>query len=347
MRRGFRLVATLLCACSGSDRAAQAPPLPAAHAPTSSSAAPLGAAAESRKSEAAASPAGRAGLRFRGVGGADLVTESVDGVGQRIAVGDAPCVFDLEDGTRVTASPGAQVWAFARAKSLLLVSGDLQATRVVDGQRVGSPPVRIASLAGVVEPNPGAELTLRVEVRAAPLAYRAQLTLSRGSATWIAPEEHAAVKEAQLIAGEPTPMPAPGLQLLGLPAGEKTQRDKRFAALRHAPLTADLDALLDAALTEQEALRQRGQALLAHVSPRHAARVEPTERLEPSSSPRAYQRELVAHAQRREAQAKQLRSAAERSLLRALATCAPSELPTCPSLRAWSERFDARLASLL
>jgi len=331
MRCVSLFAALLLCACSGSDRAAPPPPPP----PSAAQAPP--AAADDHEVSAGH------GLRFRGVGAAPLTTQRVDGVGQRIAVGDGLCVIDLEDGTRVSTAPGAQLWAFARARTLLLVSGELQATRVVDGQFAGSPPVRIASLAGVIEPNPGAEITLHVELRAAPLAYRAQLTLSRGSATWIAPEEHAAVKEAQLIAGEPLPMPAPGLQLLSLPAGQKAQRDKRFAALRHAPLAIDLDALLDAALTEQQALRLGGQALLAQVSPRHAAHAA----AEPLRSPRAYQRELVAHAQRREAQAKQLISAAERSLLRALATCAPGDLPTCPALRAWSERFDARLAKLM
>jgi|GEM_PF-6244065 len=345
MRRSVSLFAALLlCACSGADRGA-----PAQSSATPEQGAPLSAVAgqRDRGAESPTAAAAEHGLRFRGVGGAALATERVDGVGQRIAVGDAPRVIDLEDGTRVTAAPGAQLWAFARARTLLLVSGELQATRVVDAQFAGSPPARIASLAGVIELNPGAELALHVELRAEPLAYRAQLTLSRGSATWLAPEEHAAVKETQLMAGEPLPMPAPGLQLLSLPAGQRTQRDKRFAALRHAPLTLDLDGLLDAALNEQQALRQRGQALLAHVSPQHAARQEPAESPEPPSSPRAYQRELVAHAQRREAQAKQLLSAAERSVLRALAACPPSDLPSCPALRAWSERFDARLASLM
>jgi hypothetical protein len=269
-----------------------------------------------------------------------------------IAGGAATLVVDLEDGTRVTADAGTRLWAFALAKSLLLISGELHVTRVADAERAGPRPVRIASLAGVLEPNPGAELALRVELRAsaAPIAYRAQLSLARGSATWISQDERAGAKAAQLIAGEPLAKPAAGLQWLSLPAGQQA-RAKRFETLRQVAVSAELDQRLDAALTEQQALRQRGHALLAQVSPRHAALAKlsrdaavpaPT-----SGSARAYQRELVEHAQRREAQAERLLLAAERSLLHALAGCGPSEPSTCASLRAWSERFSARAADLL
>jgi hypothetical protein len=273
----------------------------------------------------------------------------LDGVGQRIAVGQEPLAIDLEDGTRVSAAPGTQLWAFALAKTLLLVSGELQATRVVDAQNAGTAPVRIASLAGVVELNPGADLALRIELRTstAQIAYRAQLSLMRGSATWIGPSQGGDIAEAQLIAGEPLPKPAPGMHWLSLPAGPKAraERDKRFAAVRHVPLQADVDVLLDAALSEQQALRQQGHALLAQVSPRHAADGTPSKPT--TGSVRAYQRELVAHAQRREAQAKQLLSAAERSLLRALAACEASEPSACSSLQAWTTRFAAHAAELL
>jgi hypothetical protein len=324
MRRVLWL--TLLCACSRSQP----------HDPPERRAAQLGAAAEARAAPLAAAARG---LRWRGVGTAPLTTETVDGVGQRFVVTDTPCALDLEDGTRVTAAPGAQLWAAAWAKSLLLVAGELEAKRFV----AESAAVRIASLAGVIEPHPSAELALRVEPRPTPLAYRAQLSLARGSAIWLAPDAHAAIRETQLIAGEPLPMPPPGLQWLSLPAGPKAQaeRAKRFATVPHAPLTADLDALLDAALSEQQALRERGRALLAQASP--PADGEP----QGGPSARTFQRQLVAHAQRRDAQAKQLLSAAERSLLRALTACPAGEAQACPALRSWIERFGARVASLL
>jgi len=321
MSRALALAALLLSACSEPP-----PPEP-----------PL----QSKEPVSDSQPSAATGLRFRAVGGAPPAV-TVEGVGRHIVVANAPVVSDLDDGTRVTAAPGAELWAFAHARSLLLVSGEVQATRIVDAERAASPPVRIVCLAGAIEPNAGAELTLRVEPRAQPLAYRAQLSLTRGSATWVAPDEHAAVKESLLIVGDPLPMPAPGLQWQSLPPGPKAQveRDKRFAMLRHAALGADLDALLEAALTEQQALRQQGHALLAQVSPRRGSSVT-----EAVGSPRAYQRELVAQAQRREAQAKQLLSAAERSLLRALVLCAGDAPQTCPALRAWRERFAARLAA--
>jgi hypothetical protein len=291
------------------------------------------------------------GLRFRGLGDAALATTPFVGVGQLIAVGQVPLLVDLEDGTRVTAAPGTRLWAFALAKTLLLVSGELQATRVVDAQQAGTAPVRIASLAGVVELNPGAELALCLELRTgkAPVAYRAQLSLVRGSATWIA-HERTGIAEAQLIAGEPLPKPAPGMHWLSLPARQKTRAD-RFAALRHVAVSADSDALLDAALTEQEALREHGHALLGQVSLRHAALAQPPSDGAPvprsPGSPRAFQRELVAHAQRREAQAHLLLSAAERSLLLALAACGEGEPSACTALRAWTHRFATRAAELL
>jgi hypothetical protein len=157
----------------------------------------------------------------------------------------------------------------------------------------------------------------------------------------------------QLSAGEPLPKPAAGLQWLtsGAAPVALAAREKRYRTLRQVALTVDVDRALELALSEQQALRQHGHALLAKVSPRHAALAKLATDADASAtspvSARAYQRALVEHAQRREAQAAQLLLAAERSLLRALAACAASEPSACASVQAWSERFAARAADLL
>lgn len=312
----YVLFAALLCHC---DAPEPSPPT---------------AAKETTPPPAPTPPASQA-LRFR----TTAKPEPFAGVGQRIPVASGALVIDLADGTRVTATPGTQLWAFAHASTLLLVSGELQITRVASAQQTAATPVRIASLAGVVEPNLGAELAFRVELEAEPLSYRAQLSLARGSVTWLAPQEHAVVKETLLIAGEQLPMPAPGVQWLSGPLGQAV-REQRYAALRAVRLSADLDALLEAALSEQQELRQKGHALLAQVRAQHAS-------AEPASSPRASQRELVSQAQRRELQKKQLLSAAERSLLRALVACAASDVESCTRLEQWRGRFAERLAQVL
>ena len=331
------------CACSGSDRAAPPPPSAALQGPAAVEPAPPASTVPDAKKAPSVDPS-RRGLALRGVGAALPDSERVEGVGRGFQVGPEPLLVDLEDGTRVAAAPGAQLWALAWTKTLLLVSGELSATRVVDAQRAGSAPVRIASVAGVVELNPGAELALRVGLRGG--AHRAQWNLARGSVTWTQADD---TEPQLLIAGATMPKATSAVQWLSLAAGSKTRatRDKRFAALAFSAAPADADARLEAALSEQQVLRQQGHALLARVSPRHAALAEPSANGAPvlTDSPRAFQRELVAHAQRREAQATRLLTAAERSLLWTLVACAPNEARTCASLRAWTHRFAARLAS--
>jgi hypothetical protein len=275
------------------------------------------------------------------------LVRAVAGVGEQITAGADPVLIDLEDGTRVEAAPHTQLCAFARAKTLLLVSGQLHATRLPDAERAGTAPARIASLPGTLETIPGADLELRVELQvepgAASIAYRAQLGLSRGTVSWARLDDRGALERSVLSAGAPLPKAVEGLQWRGSGVKPSLQAQRR-AAFR----AQDADRVLDAALIEQQALRDRGHALLARVSPRHAALAKvPADLTTSEDSTRQYQRALVEHARLRQAQAEQLLLAAERSLLGALAGCDASSRGACASLQTWSERFSARVAGLL
>lgn len=357
MKPQVLLLGFLLCACDSAAKPSHgspaAPPVTKVAAPTEPPAQaepPLTAAAKSK-------PDAR-GLRLRVVSAPAPAATVVEGVGELITIGTAPALIDLEDGTRVDAAPHTRLCAFARAKTLLLVSGQVHVTRLPEAERAGTTPARIASLAGTLETSPGADLALRVEVQgsdATSIVHRSQLGLSRGAVTWFGLDAHDALVRSPLSAGAPPPKPVQGMQWLS--SDSKPQADKRSQAQRHVGLRAqDADRSLDAALTEQQALRDRGHALLARVSPRHAALAKlPADLTTPrdqspgiaADSTRAYQRALVEHARLRQAQAEQLLLAAERSLLGALAGCDASSHGVCASLQAWSERFSARVASLL
>jgi hypothetical protein len=285
-------------------------------------------------------PTAAATPRVRVVSGPASV-RALAAIGQHIAVGAGAVVIDLEDGTRVTAAAGSELCALELAPSLLLINGKLRATRLPDPERSGT--FRIASMAGAIETSPGLELLLRTEVQAGN--QRTHLRLLRGGLTWLAP---AASTPLQLVAGEPLPKPAPGLSWASTRDAAEAERtlEASLKATRKAPTDAEADHALDAALTQQHALRERSHALLAAVSPRHAALSSEEAAARPAST-REYQRALVEHAQKREAQAGQLLSAAERSLLAVLARCGRDAASECAALAAWRARFAQRLASAL
>lgn len=304
---------------------------------------------------------------------------SIEGVGRRISGGSAdapPVLVDLADGTRLTLAPQTELWVFAQAPSLLLVRGELRVTRMPDAPRAGSRPARIATLAGSVEVSASADFWLRADVRPArsvgksaasprreshpanlpaELSYRVQLALLRGALRWSQPNGQRGPLQTLLTPGPTLPKRLAAVQLLWLrdPVAAESQRDKAFERLAPARTAVDLDAALEGALSEQQALRARGQALLAPLkaAPAEAASLARDAGVRAASvlrgSVRSYQRMLVEHARHKQAQTAQLLMAAERSLLRVLGLCAAANSPACPGARAWSERFAARLSALL
>lgn len=292
--------------------------------------------------------------------------ETIKGVGRRIetSASSPPVLLDLPDGTRLSLGPSTELWAFAHAKSLLLVSGQVRATRLPDAPRAGVAPARIATLAGAAEISPGADLWLRADARSPRrargagdqvLLYRVQLALLRGALSWFQPDGDQALQRTQLSTGEPLPPSVGTLRLLTLRAGSSAQakRDRVFRAQPPSAASLALDEALAAALEEQQALRDRGDALLAPLRTERSeglpvaseASVEASATL--SSSTRAYQRLLVEHARRRQAQEQVLLLAAERSLLRVLGLCAVAQSDACPAATAWSARFAEPLSELL
>jgi hypothetical protein len=362
------LCVLLVCGCgSGRETSKSAAPVQVVVAPEVAAATPPSAATVPAATSGDAKSERAHGLAYRLASSAAKPVE-IPSIGQLIVADQTGVTLDLEDGTRLTAAPHARLCALAFAPSLMLVSGQAHVTRLPDALRAGSVAARIATLTGALETTPGTEATLRVETQLkrerAPgkrrntgegqLELRTQLQLERGGTTWLslATDERDPLRETQLLAGAAPLKPITGLHWLAAGAAF----DASFARLAwlKEPTSEQADGALEAALSEQQALRERGHELLASVSPHHAALAKlardgsaQANAKPEAASTREYQRALVEHAQRSHAHAAQLLLAAERSLLHALLACADDASGSCAAVQAWSERFSARCASLL
>ena len=291
---------------------------------------------------------------FRSAGAPELLAAAlsapVAGVGRRVRNDAAqPLVLDFAGGTRLTLQPQTELWMLDLAPSVLLVSGRVQLQRLPDAARPDQAVLRVATLAGAVNVTSAAELWLRVEPQRTAAAQRPralmQLVLLQGGVSWqhVGADERLALE--QLVHGAALPQ-LPELQLLA--AKTLAEADKRapsaFRRSRAWGPGLDPDARLEALLRELSSLREQGNALLSSVNLRLRRAQTPD-----AGGPRAYQREIVQHAQRKLALKQLALLAAEQSLLARLLACAtaPGGSVPCAALAAWSERFAERVRSAL
>jgi hypothetical protein len=349
------LCAALSCGDDGDRTAPQpAPTQQPQAAPTQPSAA--------EAPEPAPAPAPSRSLEFRAPAGPEALATAlgppIPGVGRRLH-NDAkqPLVLDFTGGARVTLEPGAELWVLELAPSLLSVSGRILVERLPEAARPDQPSLRIATLGGALGVTGAATLRLQTAVARgaakAPPRALTQLILLQGSVTWQHETPERALTHERLLYGERLPELAP-LQLFA--AKSAADADKRAAqALRSARAwgpPGDPEAHLEALLSELAALRDQGQGLLAPANLRRARAAVPDAGLKSQALPgdaRAYQKQLVQHAQRKLVLKQQLLLAVEQSLLTRLLACAasPAGARECPGLEAWSARFTERLRAAL
>lgn len=276
---------------------------------------------------------------------AELQSERIEGIGRWFATGAderAEVELDASEDARIRLGPSTQLWALERG-SLLFVSGRLKVQVSAGAARPGRRALRLATAQGTLYVPAATEFWVASRGRSTGAgALRALIVvrLLQGSVELLRLQQEHLQRDA-LSAGQERFGPLP------FEVATSATDEEAVAALhkglregRDQPVLVGAERALEERRAAWAVVRERGDRLLARVSPSHAQKLGDAGADWKPQRPedvRTYQRELANYSQAKHTLGELLLSAAEQSLLATLMNCpAPrAGAAACQGLERW------------